>query len=292
MFVCKNCIPSEISRSARTLKPPWRSWSTRWRAIPPCGRSGTSGGRRPWPEPGQGDIDLFIYAERIPAPAERLARLQALDGLVEQVEVGRLAGGHWGQADALRLAGVETWLMYFTPAEALAELEATLQGRYPGQIDEGYYPVGRLAMWQTMRAWYDPDGFLAGLQRRLDVYPELLAGTLFNYHLEACLDSEDLERAAQRSDLLFYHFALDQALDHFLQALFALNRVYFPSRKRSEAYLPGFKLKPVDCAARLHATIGLGANPETLSESYRAWAGLAADLALLVEGERLKRQGS
>lgn len=251
-------------------------------AVEPGVRAiGLSGGDRPLPEPGCGDLDLFVYARRLPHDERRLAALRSLDGLADQIELARLAGGPWGIADHFMLLGVDTWVMGFSLAEARAELEAILSGNLPDRQEDGYYPIGRCATWKSMRVLYDPDGFLTELQSRLEVYPEALARRLIECHLEAGMDLEDLERAVRRKDLLFYHFALDLALDHFLQALFALNLEYFPGRKRSQEYLEQFRLKPADCVARVWEVVRLGGNADTLAESYKQWQCLVCDLTLL-----------
>lgn len=245
--------------------------------LPTVRAVGLSGGSRPFPEPGAGDIDLFLYCRAIPTPEERRRLLAALGAAVTDITVGRISGGHWGQGDCCTLAGVETWLLYFTQAEAELELTETLAGKHPGQVG-GYYPLGRCAMWQSLRALYDPDGFLASLRARLAEYPPALAQTVLAYHLSALQDVEDLERAVRRSDVFFYHFAFEPALDHYLQALFALNRTFFPSRKRSEEYLRGFARQPLNCAERLKEVIAWGGSPDTLVQSYTVWQGLVEEL--------------
>ena len=242
---------------------------------------GLSGGERPLPEPGAGDIDLFVYCTEIPPPDERERTLLVLDVKIAQIEIRRLESGHWGEGDRVLLEGIETWLLYFTVVDATAELESILEGRYPGRLDSYYYPIGRCAMWKDMRILYDPDGFLGSIQRHLEKYPEELAKAVLEHHIPALDDLEDLERAVQRRDVLFFHFAMDLALDHFLQALFALNRVYFPSRKRSETYFQVFKIKPVDTEQRLLQVVRLGGNDETLAASYEIWQGLVQDLKCL-----------
>ncbi len=241
---------------------------------------GMSGGQRPFPEPGNGDIDLLVYCIEIPTRNERQKLLLSLLQEFEQAETGKLAGGHWGQGDCLSMAGVETWLLYFTVAEAHTELEDILAGNYPGRLDSYYYPIGRCAMWKTMRAFYDPDGMLQGFKSRLAEYPQTLQSAMISHHRKALDDVEDLERAVARKDVFFFHFALDLALDHFLQALFALNREYFPSRKCSEMYLRGFKIKPPECEQRLRQIIVFGGNAETLEQSYEIWKSLVQDLKL------------
>lgn len=245
---------------------------------------GASGGDRPYPEPGEGDIDLFIYCTEIPVRSQRLELLMSLGDEIGQVEIGRLESGHFGQGDCVMAAGVETWLLYFTLTDARVELEAILDGQYLGRLDSYYYPMGRLAMWKTMRVLYDPDGFLQSFKYRLNEYPQKLASAVVSHHLEALADVEDLERAVGRKDVLFFHFALDLTLDHFLQAVFALNREYFPSRKRSELYLQGFKVKPLKCEERLRQVLALGGNAETLDESYKIWNSLVRDLEGLCNG--------
>jgi hypothetical protein len=206
--------------------------------------------------------------------------LVSLPDNVEHLEIGRVESGHWGQGDCLSVAGVETWLLYFTLEEACAELEAILDGQYLGRLDSYYYPMGRCAMWKTMQVFYDPDGFLQSIKDCLAEYPQALARTVIDYHLKALEDVEDLERAVHRRDILFFHFAMDLALDHFLQALFALNKQYFPSRKRSESYIQGFKVKPEECEGRLRQVIALGGNAETLEQAYTLWDSLVHDLKL------------
>jgi len=216
--------------------------------------------------------------------------LMSLEEELEQIAIGKLERGHWGEGDFFLLAGVETWLLYFTIAEAHAELDAIVDGQFLGRLDGYYYPVGRCAMWKAMRVFYDPDGFLQSIKRRLEEYPQNLASAILNHHLAALEDVEDLERAVQRKDVFFFHFAMDLALDHLLQALFALNQEYFPSRKRSESYLRKFKVKPAECEERLRTVIALGGSAETLEQSYRIWNRLALDLKFLVEGDPIHRR--
>jgi len=244
---------------------------------------GLSGGERPFPEPGEGDIDLFVYCTKIPARDERQERLISLQEEIEPVQIGKLESGHWGEGDCFLMNGVETWLLYFTLAEARAELEAILCGNYLGRLDSYYYPIGRCAMWKTMRALYDPNGFLGSTKKRLDEYPQELAQAMVRHHVQALDDLEDLERAVGRKDVFFFHFAFDLALDHFLQALFAMNKEYFPSRKRSETYLRGFNLKPAECEQRLRQVIALGGNAETLEQSYEIWNGLVHELKVVAK---------
>jgi hypothetical protein len=261
-------------------------------ADPAVRAVGWSGSERTLPQPGEGDIDLFIYCTQIPQVNQRREMLASLREDVEPFDVGAAESKHWGQADRCCVSGIETWLLFFTVAAARTELEEILAGQYLGRVDNDFYPLGRCAMWSTMRAKYDPDGVLQAFKDAVEIYPPQLAEAVLKHHLEALEDVEDLDRATYRRDILFYHFALDLALDHFLQALFALNKVYFPSRKRSEEFIERFPVKPVDCTHRLRQAIAWGSNPETLAHSHQTWQGLVRELAALVESRDAKPRSS
>jgi hypothetical protein len=246
--------------------------------LPMVQSVGLSGKKTPLPKKGEGDIDLFIYCDEIPALARRQEVLDALCGVIEEGKADVIHGGRWGYGDFALLNGVETWLMYFTMEETLADAESILKGEQPDKLDNYYYPVGRLAMLKNMTVLFDRSGFLSGLKNRLASYPEKLRNTLAAHHLSELHDTEDLCRAVTRRDAFFYHFALDIALDHFLQALFAMNSTYFPSRKRTLEYLASFSVQPKDCASRLMEVLRLGGKGETVPQSYSLFQSLADEL--------------
>lgn len=84
---------------------------------------GLSGDLENLPEPGKGDLDIFIYCNKIPSIEQRQLALEAIGEPISQMIIKRIPGGHWGQADSCSLAGVETWMMYFTVDETQHELE-------------------------------------------------------------------------------------------------------------------------------------------------------------------------
>ena len=250
---------------------------------------GISGSKSPLPEKGEGDIDLFIYCDALPGPVPRQAVLNALHGIIGESRAGVLEGGRWGSGDFALLNGVETWLMYFTVGETLRDVESILSGEQPDKLDNYYYPVGRLAMLKNMTVLFDRSNFLQGLKSRLSKYPSKLREILATYHLNKLGDTEDLSRAVTRQDALFYHFALDIALDHFLQALFAMNSTYFPSRKRTLKYLKNFAMQPEDCISRLLEVLRLGGSSETVPHSFTLWESLTEELKALggqITGDR------
>jgi hypothetical protein len=243
---------------------------------------GFTGDLQNLPNPGQSDLDVFLYCTTIPDIESRKAVLESLDDRISELTLERSSGGRWGEADCFLLSGVETWLMYFTIAEARQELDAILSGQQLDRVDD-FYPTGRPAMYLKMTPLYDPDGILTTFREQVQDYSPQLAEQILNYHLAQLEDSEDLDRAAGREDALFYHFALDRALDHYLQALFALNRVYFPSRKRSLESLRSFARKPAHIESRLMDILGWASNPETLSLANEAWEKLVSELRGLSE---------
>lgn len=250
-------------------------------AIPEVRSIGISGGKKPFPYAGEGDIDIFIYCDSLPTLNMRQAVLHETDGL-QETKVNEFEGGHWGAGDFALTEGVETWLMYFTMQETSSEIDANLRGDFPDKLNNYYYPTGRCAMLRDMWIRYDENGFLGDLQKRLSEYPESLAKTLTEHHTRELDDVEDLERAVKRKDVLFYHFALDIAIDHYLQALFAINRTFFPSRKRSLQYIDGFHAKPHECAESLLKVVRLGSEAETIHESYALWRKMTQDLKKIV----------
>jgi hypothetical protein len=228
--------------------------------------------------PEEGDIDIFIYCDIIPNEESRQKVTKELTDAIQNTRIGVFEKGHWGVGDFATLDGIETWMMYFTIDETLEDIEEILSGNYPDRLDNEYYPIARCAMFRDLRIQFDKNGFLTSLKNRFANYPDELARKMIHYHLEALEDTEDLIRAVQRKDVLFYHFAMEIALDHFLQALFAINRIYFPSRKRSIEWIRRFRLKPQDSEIRLLKVVKLGGDPDFIEESYRVFAELVVEL--------------
>jgi hypothetical protein len=238
---------------------------------------GQSGDITVEPQPGESDIDIFIFCDRIPESEVRKSQYEINSSLYQTCDMQVCAGGEWGTGDVLMVDGVETMFMYFSIDDTLKDVAAILVGR---QLDSrrGYYPIGRCATLRQLHVWYDATGFLVDMKKRLAVYPEELAAMQIGFHLAMVHDREDFGRAVRRQDVLFYHQVLECALDHYLQALFALNRVYFPSRKRTQQALDQFQRKPERCYARLLDAIRLGSSPEGIEQSYAIWCCLVDDL--------------
>jgi hypothetical protein len=242
---------------------------------------GISGGKTPLPRAGEGDIDIFIYCDIIPNFEKRQAVINKLGNQIQEGKVNIFEGGHWGVGDFGLINGIETWLMYFKVSETVTDVEAILNGEYPDKLDNYYYPIGRCAMLKNMNILFDKSDFLYDLKRRLFEYPDKLAKILIQYHLNELEDTEDLERAVVRKDVLFYHFAMDIAIDHFLQALFAINKTYFPSRKRTFDFIENFNIKPEECNEKLLEVIKLGGFSQGINQSFALWSNMVNELKKL-----------
>lgn len=242
---------------------------------------GICGSKSSFPRAGEGDIDIFIYCDIVPSPEKRQAILNHLGNHVQEVKVNIFEEGHWGIGDFVLINGIETWLMYFTVNETVTDVESILSGKYPDKLDNYYYPIGRCAMLKNINILYDKSNFLDNLKKRLSKYPDKLGKILIQYHLDELDDTEDLERAVVRKDVLFYHFAMDIAVDHFLQALFAINKVYFPSRKRTLDFIENFNIKPEGCNEKLLEVIRLGGLSEEIDHSFSIWSDMVNKLKKL-----------
>jgi hypothetical protein len=164
--------------------------------------------------------------------------------------------------------------MYYTTREAEEEIDTILNGPYLGRTSGGFYPTGRLRMIQDFRVLFDK-GFLSTLQQKAAVFPKELAERIIVFHTGRLADDEDLRRAVAKKDALFYHAALDEGLDNFLIALFTLNGVFFPSRKRNMEAIRGFAVKPEGCESLLADALRYGGTAETLALSFEAWRRLS-----------------
>ena len=230
------------------------------------------------PTDGYSDIDLFLFCEQIPALEVRSVHYSMFPRNVNVAEFGFNEHPHWGLVDSVLIGEQEVYLMYFTQNAFTASINAILRGERTEREENYFYPTGRLASILGMHAFYDPEGYLADIKTRISVYPDSLKNAILSRCLPKIDDEEDFMRAIRRKDVLFYHSTLDLALDRFLQALFALNRVYFPSRKRSLEYIREFTIKPEECEARLERVVALGAGAEMLDESYETWQSLCREL--------------
>ena len=161
--------------------------------------------------------------------------------------------------------------------EKISNYDETLAGKHL-EKEGNFYPIGRLASIETMNILWEKNRAWTSIVQKVRTYPQ----DLFDkwYASEACrmIDEEDLGRAELRHEVLFYHQVVEEFLDHFLQALYAKNRRYFPSRKRTERAISAFELKPQDCYERLLKIAHLGSNENTIDDSIKELRKLCKEL--------------
>jgi hypothetical protein len=225
---------------------------------------GKSGGKE-LPDLNESDIDIFIFCNSAPSIDARQAAIDTLSGIVTETKISNYEGRFWGICDFVTISDTEICLMYFTIDKINSEIESILNGERLDKEDNYFYPTGRCATMLSMHVLYDKIGFINSVKEKLLIYPSDLSIKIIRHHVYQIHNTEDFMRALSRKDVLFYHFTLENALDHFLQVLFAVNKCYFPSRKRSLQYINTFSIKPLDCSEKLLQVIAFGGRPELLS---------------------------
>jgi len=231
------------------------------------------------PEHNESDIDIFVFCNQVPDANIRQIIISKIGPAVSWMKISETAGRFWGVCDFATIDNTDICLMYFTVSDMNDEIESVLNGSRLDRESEYFYPTGRCATFLSMYILYDKTGYIADMKEKLSVYPQSLAEKLYFHHIRKINDGEDFERAVSRGDILFYHATLELAIDHFLQALFALNQCWFPSRKRTLQFAQEFKIKPRDCFERLLKVIELGSVAETLAQSYEIWSALCTGLS-------------
>ena len=229
--------------------------------------------------PGRSDIDLFVLCSEVPPEDERRALYAQLgDGFDLHMSVCN--GGRWGYGDILVAGGVDVMPMYFPLSEMRDYLTRLLSGE--GLDKEGrFYPVGRLASVSTIHVLHEKARAWSELRDLVNEKPDAFFRAWYAREICQVLDEEDLGRCEVRREVLFFHQVLENALDHLLQALYAVNRCYFPSRKRTLTALDAFRLLPDDCAGRLLRLVQDGACEETMDRAMTDLRQLTAEVVRL-----------
>lgn len=193
--------------------------------------------------PGKSDIDLFVICKRIPEREERLACYQPLMKDCDSVQMAVCSGGVWGHGDILVCEGIDVMPMYFTAAEMESYIQEVLDGKHLDK-DGRFYPIGRLASIESLHVLYEKNTAWTAIIDMVKKHPKSLFSQWYASQINQMIDEEDLGRAELRHEVLFYHQVTEAFLDHFLQALYAKNDSYFPSRKRTEEAIASFRIKP------------------------------------------------
>ncbi len=174
--------------------------------------------------------------------------------------------------------GIDIMPMYFTVKEMGEYLEEVLQCKHLGKNGR-FYPVGRLASVTSINILYETLDTWTALVSRVNSKPYSFFKEWFESEISQVLDEEDLGRAVLRKEVLFFHQVLENALDHLLQALYAVNHCYFPSRKRTQYAIKDFQYKPNNCFTRLLTMVSNGANSDTIKAAIDELRTMTLEIA-------------
>ena len=221
----------------------------------------------------ENDIDIFIICDNVPDLKLREKLYSDLDYDLK-IKTNDFESKYWGTMDYINFDKIDICLMYFQKSKVENEIDDILKGNRIKKEDNYFYPIGKCSTYKNINILHDKNKFLENMKLKLSNYPKTLYDKSINLHLAELNDTEDIENAMHKKDLLFYHFALDNIIDHYLQLLFTLNYCFFPSRKRSFLYINEFEYKPKNCVDRLMEIIKLGGEEDTIKISHEKWKKL------------------
>ena len=176
------------------------------------------------------DIDLYVFADPVPAPAQRRAVMAATGGAIR----ADLDLSYWDPGDEwIHPSGIEVDIVLWTPAWVTGRMRSVLVEH---RAELGY----TTCFWHTMRSLVPlaDDGWLASLRAWVDVpYPEQLARNIVarNHPLlrgSIPAYSNQLAKAVARGDAVSVNHRLAALLASYFDIVFAANRVPHPGEKR------------------------------------------------------------
>ena len=227
--------------------------------------------------PGKSDIDLFVLCKEVPSFEERRKLYTKISVSYEKLDMQVCAGGIWGYGDIFLCDGIDVMPMYFTIDEMTEYIEEVMACKHLAK-DGRFYPIGRLASIETINVLYDRNKTYETIVNRVKSHPQELFENWYDSEISQAIDEEDLSRAALRHEVLFYHQVVEEFLDHFLQALYAKNLCYFPSRKRTQNAISEFNKKPDRCYERLMQIVELGVKESTIDQSIEELRKICEEL--------------
>lgn len=216
--------------------------------------------------PGKSDIDLFVLCSEIPIREERNKCYESIQSEIFDLKMEVCSGGQWGYGDILTVDGIDVMPMYFTIREMHKYLEEILDCKHL-EKEGGFYPVGRAASIATIHILNEKENTWTNMKDIVNQKPKKFFKKWYENEIRQVLDEEDLGRSELRKEVLFFHQVLENALDHLIQSLYAVNERYFPSRKRTMSAIEEFQYKPADCFERLLHIVQNGAGEETIVQA-------------------------
>jgi hypothetical protein len=256
-------------------------------AVAPCGIA-LGGSHAKGTADAYSDVDVYLFADRVIPAAARAALVRARLGDAS-------APVSWGADDPWIEGGtdfewngvrVEVWL------RSASSVDAAIQAALRGELRRdhvfwtvmGFFHHTVLADVHTMRVVDDSEGTLGRWKDAVATYPEPLRGAILRRFLgEASFwpRSPHYLSAVERGDAIYAAGIVQQVAHALIQAVFALNRTWFPGEKKVADALRRLPLAPVDFAERIEALLCTSGDVARLGEQQAALAGLVDEVRRL-----------
>ncbi len=233
------------------------------------------------------DLDLGVfYREAEPFEIARVRALAAeVNDAPDPVVTDFWGWGPWVNGGAwLTVRGQRVDLLW----RSVEHVERVIADAHAGKFELhhgqqppfGFFGPTYLGEVAICRPLHDPAGLVAGLKRRVSVYPEALRREIAQRYLwasEFTLESF-APKFAERGDSLAVAGCLARVAHQLVLVLFALNRRHLLSDKTALAEIAGFASAPRDFGARVTRVLAqIGESPEQLARSNAAIAELVAE---------------
>ncbi|MBW3571741.1 MAG: DUF4037 domain-containing protein [Gemmatimonadetes bacterium] len=235
------------------------------------------------------DLDLYLFCNAVQPPAHREAMVArefgpAADPRSWGADVPFEECGTDWMAGSVR---VECWMRNAGDVERT--IDACGQGTFARTLSVwavmGFFSYVALSDVRAMDILEDPDGRLARWKSLVDPYPEpLRAAVLTRFVAEAAFwpRNPHYASAVERADSIYTSAIVQQTVHAVLQAVFALNREYFPGEKKLAGALGALRSQPAATAARLDGILFPGAaSVDMLRAQRRALTELVDEVAAL-----------
>jgi predicted nucleotidyltransferase len=236
------------------------------------------------------DVDVYLFADAV-LPGE------ARSEIVRETLGEDARAVSWGRDEELVEGGtdfwhrgrkVECWL------RSVASVERAIDAAVRGEVRRdyvfwtvmGFFGHTVLADVRAMRIVEDADGVLARWKARMAEYPEALRLEIVGRYLPEAkfwLENFHYRTAVQRRDVIYTSGIVQQTVHALIQAVFAINREYFPGEKRLGELMRKLPALPPRFVERVEALLHPGgeASVERLEAQRLELAALVAEVERL-----------
>jgi len=238
------------------------------------GGSWAAGVQRP-----DSDIDLgFYYAQDDPLDISHIQNITAkLNDFADPVVSNLGEWGKWVNGGAwLTIEGQRLDFLYRNidfVATILGDCNrGETQSDYYQQPPYGFHSYIYCAEIKLCQILHDPDGVIESLKSKVAHYPQPLKSSIINgFVWNAQFTLENAKKPAKRGDVYFTAGCITRIATNLVQALYALNEIYFISDKRIHGDIEQFSIKPENFCQRIDNLLGnMGHDGQKLVETLFA----------------------